>query len=266
MEDTDPSRVSVVMRTRFAADGRLLSHDVLQPLLPVLKALLPEQAREPEVLPPATARRRAAEPSLVEEHPWLAAVTSLKEPQERSDREELPDDAAEDSLGDKASEDDGSEGAGGQDGDYDELFTALENQRCALRGDVAAHSDMFRTSLLGGQWQVERTGRTIYGVRVDAKQGTTAAALCAAFKLTKSASFERSVYGEEGGSFLSKLWIHRMSFLCAAWEETGKAKKGLSQQDLSKYELPAEMEAKMHALEGKSLARARAILKIEACA
>ena len=202
MEDTDPSRVSVVMRTRFAADGRLLSHDVLQPLLPVLKALLPEQAREPEVLPPATARRRAAEPSLVEEHPWLAAVTSLKEPQERSDREELPDDAAEDSLGDKASEDDGSEGAGGQDGDYDELFTALENQRCALRGDVAAHSDMFRTSLLGGQWQVERTGRTIYGVRVDAKQGTTAAALCAAFKLTKECEF-RAVCLRRGGRELS---------------------------------------------------------------
>ena len=266
LEDTDPSKVSVVMRSWFAADGRLLSHDVLQPLLPMLKALAPEQAREPEVLPPATARRRAAEPSLVEKHPWLAAVTSLKEPQERSDREELPDDAAEDSLGDKASEDDGLEGASGQDGDYDELFTALENQRCVLRGDVTAHSDMFRTSLLGGQWQVERTGRTIYGVRVDAKPGTTAAELCAAFKLTKSASFERSVYGEEGGSFLSKLWIHRMSFLCAAWEETGKAKKGLSQQDLSKYELPAEMEAKMQALEGKSLARARGILKIEACA
>ena len=264
LEDTDPNRVSVVMRSWFAADGRVLSHDVLQPLQPVLTALAPEQAREPDLVPPPTARRRAAEPSLVEEHPWLAAVTTVNPSQEHSDREELPDDAADDTLGDPASERDGLEGAGGQDGDYDDLFTALENQRCVLRGDAAEHGDMFRTSLLGGQWQVERTGRAIYGIRVDVKKGTTAAELCAAFKLTKSSSFERSVYGEEGGSFLSKLWIHRMSFLCAAWEETGKAKKGISQQDLSKYVLPEEMEARMQTLEGKSLVRARAILKIEA--
>ena len=110
---------------------------------------------------------------------------------------------------------------------------------------------------------MERTGRTIYGVRVDVKKGTAAAELCAAFKLTKSASFERSVYGEEDGSVLSRLWIHRMSFLCAAWEDAGKSEEGIAKQVLASYTLPSDLERKPQALTGKSLARARAILKIQ---
>lgn len=109
---------------------------------------------------------------------------------------------------------------------------------------------------------MDRTGRIIYGVRSDVKKGTAAAELCAAFKVTKSAFFEQSVHGEVHESFLSKLWVHRMTFLRTIWEEAGKPERGFPGDQLSKYALPPDFERQLQELKGKTLACAKAIMSI----
>lgn len=146
----------------------------------------------------------------------------------------------------------------GADARYDQLFENLEELRCLVREDEAIQSDMFRSTLLGGHWQVHRTGRSVYGVRVDVRSNTLAASLCEAFGLNKSASFEHNVYGEEKASLLTRFWIHRMTSLVSCWEEAG-ARRQFSQEALQRYEVPDEVQAKWEEFHGRVLTRAKQI-------
>ena len=132
LDDIDESSVGVVMRSWFGGDDRLLSHDILQPLEPLLKAMAPEFASEKEQAGPKFAKPRAAPRSLIEEHPWLAAVSSQQQAQGHADAGESPGDGGNDPSEEEHSDDDGPAGAGKQDNAYEKLFTELEQQRCTL--------------------------------------------------------------------------------------------------------------------------------------
>ena len=145
---------------------------------------------------------------------------------------------------------------------YAELFAKLEAQRCALEDKEGMEADYFKTSLLGGAWQVKRTGPAVYGVRVDAKAGSPVAELCTTYGLPKSASFEQNVYGELHGNKLAKLWEHRMTFLTNLWVQAGRPAEQFPAEGLSTYEVPAELMACLAGLEGRGRKRADAIKKL----
>ena len=70
--------VGVIMHTMFAGRSIVQSRDVLQPLEPIVKALLldlPPRATSSAAVSP-TGTKRAAEPELLRKHPWLASVLS----------------------------------------------------------------------------------------------------------------------------------------------------------------------------------------------
>ena len=146
---------------------------------------------------------------------------------------------------------------------YAAVFEKLEADRQALLDEDVTDEDLFRTSVLGGQWQMQRVGRATYGIRVDARKDTLVWDLCNTFNLFKSASFENNVYSEAGGSALSKLWKHRMKFLAHIWDAAGRPSDKFPSGELQSYEPPEELKACLAGLQGKSLKRATAIKALQ---
>ena len=154
-----------------------------------------------------------------------------------------------------------------QDNDDDEKYTAvfekLEAQRQGVLEDDVTDEDLFRTSVLGGQWQMQRVGREVYGVRVDVRKDTFVWELCNTFNLFKSASFENNIYSEAGGSALSRLWKDRMKFLARVWDAAGRPANKFPSEELQSYEPPEELKASLAAMQGRSLKRATAIKALQ---
>eukprot|EP00971_Amphidinium_carterae_P035283 694534-Amphidinium_carterae.1 len=71
----------------------------------------------------------------------------------------------------------------------DKVWEEIEAARKTYTTVDGSMETFFRDSLLGGVWQVERGGQSIYGWRCDVKQGTTLHMFCEQFGLAKSASF-----------------------------------------------------------------------------
>ena len=78
----------------------------------------------------------------------------------------------------------------------DTVWAELEDARTAQATQQATLEDCFCEHLLGGAWQVQRTGRVVYGVQSVIKPNTVVEACAKKFGLTKSAAFEYNVYGE----------------------------------------------------------------------
>ena len=195
-----------------------------------------------------------------QQYPWLSAVTSSAPSKTKKRSREAASDTLEADAEVEAGSDAPRSSASAEDRDevYDAVFRSLEDKRCTVKTDESLQQDMFRTSVLGGKWQIQRTGRTIYGIRVDARPKSLAADFCSTFEIAKSSSFEQNVYGEIEGSALAKLWAHRVGFLAAIWEADGR-KKSFPRERLSEYEIPEELSSMLKALQGKSRRRAEQI-------
>eukprot|EP00971_Amphidinium_carterae_P106602 2111656-Amphidinium_carterae.2 len=80
-------------------------------------------------------------------------------------------------------------------------------------------SDFFSWQVLAGDWQIERTGRMVYGSRVDVKPGTELYNFVSVHLGSKSASFEFNRFGEKASHLLSRLWAQRVVELYDAWQD-----------------------------------------------
>eukprot|EP00971_Amphidinium_carterae_P203210 4032685-Amphidinium_carterae.1 len=80
-------------------------------------------------------------------------------------------------------------------------------------------SDFFSWQVLAGEWQIERTGRMVYGSRVDVKSGTELHNFVSTHLGAKSASFEDNRFGEKASHLLSRLWAQRVVELNDAWQD-----------------------------------------------
>eukprot|EP00971_Amphidinium_carterae_P219432 4356481-Amphidinium_carterae.1 len=87
-----------------------------------------------------------------------------------------------------------------EDGDLGDAFAQLEVRRTETLMEERTLQDDFKWTLLQGKWQETRTGRNIYGYRVDCRKATLPFLLAVAFSMKKSASFEENLYGQEGSS------------------------------------------------------------------
>ena len=258
--------IGVFLHSWFSSECRLCSRDVLQPLNLILDAAASEKkvAKERSEQPRKSAQ---AEPNaeLTAQYPWLRSfVGTASSNKSRSSRESAPEDPEKSAQSHATDDCEGTDDAdfNSEDIQYDGLFEQLEEQRCEIHAAFEDWADQFRTSLIGGDWQLRRTGRLVYGVRIDVKAGSSVADFCTKFSLAKSASFEQSIYGDEPGQALGKLFIHRMSFLIQIWEDLGRPDHGIPADRLSDYVPAPDLEALLSTTTGRVQQRYRRILAL----
>eukprot|EP00971_Amphidinium_carterae_P020975 413979-Amphidinium_carterae.1 len=97
--------------------------------------------------------------------------------------------------------------------DWDTVFAEIADARDAVSAEDVHASEHFRVGLLAGQWQVARTGRSVYGLRTDVKSNSPMRACCVALSLRFSSSFEYNKFDQNGAEFLLSFWQFRMAFL-----------------------------------------------------
>eukprot|EP00971_Amphidinium_carterae_P080697 1596493-Amphidinium_carterae.1 len=59
--------------------------------------------------------------------------------------------------------------------------------------------DQFSETILGGAWNIVRSGKILFGVRTDTRKGSLVHVFADTFGLAQSASFESEKYGASEG-------------------------------------------------------------------
>ena len=220
-EDVDGADVAVALTSVYKAPGMLVSHDVFQPLALVLDGFQKEKdlwgQGSTEAKPtPATQQPRGKAPAAP---PWVAA--SLASGSTSSKGSGLPESDVHSTAVSEANNPEGNE-ADPID-DFGQVYQEVDRERQQMmETEAAASSELFRWSMLGGAWQRERTGRAVYGVRVDIRPNTPLMAFARHYHLPLSASFENHAYTSEGGRLLAELWTLRMVELHDRWVTDGE--------------------------------------------
>eukprot|EP00971_Amphidinium_carterae_P332217 6466258-Amphidinium_carterae.1 len=113
-----------------------------------------------------------------------------------------------------------------------ETFHAL---RSALRTDHSGVAEgsipddsMFTVAILGGKWNLERTGRKLYGSRYDVRKDTPAHRCCVLHDMKLSASFDYHAHGEDVSARLARLYKAKVMHVTRHWLSTGSEAKLLS--------------------------------------
>eukprot|EP00971_Amphidinium_carterae_P207080 4108631-Amphidinium_carterae.2 len=190
-----------------------------------LTSLLPDEEtclEESEPKPPKTRISRSdADTSLLAEHPWLRGLgASLGA---ASSSEALPLDGVEAGNTQEAGESHDIVETADR-----EIFHAL---RTALRADNSEETvtetddSMFSVSILGGKWNVQRTGRKLYGSRYDVRKDTAAHKCCTLHGMKLSASFDYHAHGEDMSKALGKLFQAKIMHVTRYWLSTGSEEK-----------------------------------------
>ena len=79
---------------------------------------------------------------------------------------------------------------------FEDAIAELQDRKAEMKECGLHQQGLFRKTLLGGNWQVQRTGRTLYGLRVDVMKGNSSMlSMCHKFKLPASASFDTMFVG-----------------------------------------------------------------------
>eukprot|EP00971_Amphidinium_carterae_P105740 2094070-Amphidinium_carterae.3 len=105
---------------------------------------------------------------------------------------------------------------------WNKVHETVEIARRSWRETWGDSSSWFRTELSGGAWQVNRTGREIYGTRINLKPQSPAFRMAQRFNMPLSASFEINVYGNETGPLLAQVFAHVMSHYTVCWLDSGE--------------------------------------------
>ena len=145
---------------------------------------------------------------------------------------------------------------------FEDAIAELQHRKADMK-DAGLHQDgMFKKTLLGGKWQVARTGRTLYGLRVDVVKGSGSLhSMCLKFKLPASASFEYNVYGESLAADLVAIWEMRMSALHAYWE-SHDCPETWPKDPIPPLELGTELQQRCESLKGRPAKRLQAIVSL----
>eukprot|EP00971_Amphidinium_carterae_P351921 6492338-Amphidinium_carterae.2 len=110
------------------------------------------------------------------------------------------------------------------DNDYEELFEewqTLQDAREHWVDEDAWMMDQFSETILGGAWNVVRSGKILFGVRTDTRKGSLVHTFATYFAMAQSASFESEKYGASEGRLLADLWRRRMYHISCHWRDEG---------------------------------------------
>eukprot|EP00971_Amphidinium_carterae_P322938 6418392-Amphidinium_carterae.2 len=138
-------------------------------------------------------------------------------------------------------------------------YMAMEEEREAVRLDEYQPHEWFRYDLMGGAWNISRSGKVAYGPRVSAKPETLASAFLKAFGVPNSASFEHSTYGEGVAHKLASLWREEVTRKATFWHDNGCPVVWPSDIYVSKA-YPPELEFDVSLLNARARARREKIL------
>eukprot|EP00971_Amphidinium_carterae_P349506 6491046-Amphidinium_carterae.5 len=219
--DADPDFVGVVTPTSFKATSTLVAWSDLLALSSFLQEEGPcVEESEPKPKKPRIVESEA-QSGLIVAHPWLRALGATS--RASSSTSALPEEAPQEpDTGTAVESQDIVEVADR------EIFHAL---RSALRADNTGegHTDtddsMFAVSILGGKWNVERTGRKLYGSRYDVRKESAAHKCCSLHGMKLSASFDYHAHGEETAKTLATLYQAKIMHVVRHWLGTGSEAK-----------------------------------------
>ena len=255
-EDLDISQCKVVTPTIFKGPGLITSNAPVLPLEHVLDdESMPEHTEKSE-----KARRTQPASASAAVPQWLEALFSqpvagtslpasssaMAAPQvgaaaQQGPRPPSTTKRAASPPASESSSDDLSDGAEAE----------LAQQRQELAESREVMNLHFRVAVLGGTWQVQRTGRSIYGLRCDIKATSPLHGWAQELALARSASFEYNVYGEQGAADLAAAWRERLLFLHRLSAEPG----GVPDLGSTPFQLPEELQTKLEALSGRARKR-----------
>eukprot|EP00971_Amphidinium_carterae_P277569 5508851-Amphidinium_carterae.2 len=149
-----------------------------------------------------------------------------------------------------------------RDDELSKLFEDLEQRRHDMDFASTAHTEEhFRVSLLGGAWSMARSSRHIYGWRADLKKSSPIYVFCQRFGLHVSSSFSEEKYGQRGGELLSKLWMHKLSFLSEHWYKCERDE--FMSASLQEYVVPQEWQSEVSSMRGQCAKRRDEIMSMQ---
>ena len=263
-DDVDISQCRAVMHTQFKGPQLITSNAPVRPLEHVVDE---EQTHDCSDKPTKSRRVQSAAAAAAVPH-WLEAVFAQPGP-----RTSMPAASSEMPLPHPGqSSQTPRSGALAQtaekspassESSADELSDGAEAELVQQRQELAESIDLnnlhFRVAILGGTWQVQRTGRSIYGLRCDIKATSPLHAWAQGLALARSASFEYNVYGEQAASHLAAVWRERLLFLHRVSAEEG------TPPDLenSPFTLPEELQASVDTLSGRARKRYLQIVQMK---
>eukprot|EP00971_Amphidinium_carterae_P224967 4462782-Amphidinium_carterae.2 len=99
----------------------------------------------------------------------------------------------------------------------------LDEQRMAMKDNTEMRQrDLFKWSMLGGEWAVQRQGKVVVGPRVDIRHGTEFHEFASKHLPNMSASFTHDKYGDAFSVALAELWTEMMMHLYESWLSVGR--------------------------------------------
>eukprot|EP00971_Amphidinium_carterae_P235168 4666599-Amphidinium_carterae.2 len=151
----------------------------------------------------------------------------------------------------------------GQDPDEERLPHAavwhdLESQRVNLDISQDCVAEHFNIRIDGGDWQLQRTGREVYGMRCSTKRNTLVQAYCTQFGLKQSQAFEMNVHGAYG-SVLGAVWRYIVFVHATHWERSERPAL-FPWASMPEPVLPEELRHDLEGISGRSRARLDAIM------
>ena len=257
-EDWPLEDVAVVMHSTFKAGGVLVTQEYMLPLCSVLRGIPVEPKKETSTKMQREGNQQKV-PTTEKLPGWLAhsLAGAARSTSSGSTASAAPQNTETEQADDtEAPVLDPAEAA------FASVFEELDHERDVLDADpLALLADDFRWTLLGGEWQVQRTGRQVYGIRVDIKAHSPLHNFAVRFKLPRSSSFERNVYGSEGGQALAQLWSTRVSGLFLHWQSHHEPVV-FPRDSVTPLEVPDSLRAACDALGPRGQKRLQTILEL----
>eukprot|EP00971_Amphidinium_carterae_P348405 6490470-Amphidinium_carterae.2 len=209
----DIGSVDIFMTSRFAGNALLLTYDDCCPMQTIhtsLRRTLPGRTRVQTGIGAASKRLKRPESS-------SSSSESSSEQAECVEGESVPvsSEGIQEESEPPLSDDDVDEKR------WTEAYAALEIDREAIRVQDMQVDEWFRFDLMGGAWNISRSGKVAYGPRVSAKPNSLAAAFLKTFGVANSASFEHSTYGEQISHKLAALWKEEVTRKALFWHAEG---------------------------------------------
>eukprot|EP00971_Amphidinium_carterae_P134129 2657816-Amphidinium_carterae.1 len=186
------------MHTYYVAIDEVHTRESMQPLGDCLLSLRGEMKPMSSTDGAAPRRDRGRPAELDLQRPWLHQLGESVAKNKRTARV-IEDDTME---GERDEEDDARDEPETTWTDHKAVLEAVQSAKNIYESRKEIRQRMFKVSLLGGRWQVERTGRSVYGLRCDIGKNTTLHLMAVTWHINKSASFEYNVYSEHGARIL----------------------------------------------------------------
>eukprot|EP00971_Amphidinium_carterae_P328689 6460686-Amphidinium_carterae.4 len=247
----DIASVEICMTSKFVGHGVLVTYDDCCPMLEIHTALrrtLP--ARKSSERASGGNRKRQKRHENQSQHESSSSASSVHS--DAGSEEHCTPETCAESEG-SASELDEDEKV------WSKAYTALEEERETIRVEEVQPHEWFRFDLMGGAWNISRSGKVAYGPRVSAKSHTAAAAFLKTFNCANSASFEHATYGEDVTHKLAGLWREEVSRKTVFWLREGSPSVWPADKYTS-LPYPADLHVDVGLLNARALARYKKIV------